>query len=150
MSTTPEQDPQQPATNPRPPRPPKSARNMFCTSILALEAFVMLFATLVAHGLRVAPLPWVWSVGAVAFVACIAGAALMRKHPGPIEVLGWVIQAGLALSALLVPLALALAVIFALLWLIALRTGSDIDHDRVERYRAELAYYDDAVAAQDA
>jgi hypothetical protein len=74
----------------------------------------------------------------------------MRKHPGPVEILGWVIQSGLALSALLVPLALALAVVFALLWLIALRTGADIDADRVERYRAELEYYDEAVAAFEA
>jgi hypothetical protein len=34
--------------------------------------------------------------------------------------------------------------------LIALRTGADIDADRVERYRAELEYYDEAVAAFEA
>ncbi|MGC5626714.1 DUF4233 domain-containing protein [Georgenia sp. Z1344] len=129
------------ADAPAAPRPPKSARVMFLTAILALEAFVMLFATLVAHGLRAAPLPWVWGVGMTAMVLCLVGAGLVRKYPREVGVLGWLIQLGLAAVAIVVPLMLVLAVVFALIWLIALRTGADIDSDRRDRYAAELEHH---------
>ncbi|MGO1173780.1 MAG: DUF4233 domain-containing protein [Actinomycetaceae bacterium] len=130
-----------PAPASTPPRPPRSARVLFLTSILALEAFVMLFATLVAHGLRVGPLPWVWAIGGTATVLCLVGAGLVRKYPREIGVLGWLIQLGLAATALVMPLALTLAVVFALLWLIGLRTGGDIDAERQVRYAAELEHH---------
>ncbi|MGC5617439.1 DUF4233 domain-containing protein [Georgenia sp. Z1491] len=126
---------------PAAPRPPRSARVLFLTAILALEAFVMLFATLVAHGLRVAPLPWVWAVGMTALVVCVVGAGLVRKYPREVGVLGWFVQIGLAAVALVVPMVLSLAIVFALLWLIALRTGDDIDADRRVRYAAELEHH---------
>lgn len=145
MSTTPHET--DPAAAERPaPRPPGSARQLFTMTVLVSEIFVVLFATLVAHGLQVADRGLVWAVGGAAMLACAVAAGLLRRGRAG-YVVGSVVQALLVVSGLVVPTMFVVGGIFALLWIISLRVGGRIDAERQERYRAELAHHTGGPAA---
>lgn len=128
------------------PRPPGSARLLFARTILVSEAFVVLFATLVAHGLRLADRPLVWAVGGAVMVAAVlATAALRRPRVGLVA--GSIVQLVLVASGLVVPMMFVVGVVFALIWAVSLQLGGRIDVERQERYAAELALRDGAVGA---
>jgi hypothetical protein len=128
------------------PRPPGSARLLFARTILVSEAFVVLFATLVAHGLRLADRPLVWAAGgAVMLAAVLATAALRRPRVGLVA--GSIVQLVLVASGLVVPMMFVVGVVFALIWAVSLQLGGRIDVERQERYAAELALRDGAVGA---
>ena len=131
------------------PRPPGSARLLFARTVLVSEAFVVLFATLVAHGLRLADRPLVWAAGgAVMLAAVLATAALRRPRVGLVA--GSIVQLVLVASGLVVPMMFVVGVVFALIWAVSLQLGGRIDVERQERYAAELALRDGAVDAVDA
>jgi hypothetical protein len=108
-------------------------------SVLVSEVFIVLFASLVAYGLRLAEPGVVWAIGGATMVACALCAGLLRHKVG--YVLGYVIQALLLLSGFVLPMMFVLGAIFAILWVVALRVGSRIDVERQERYAAELEYH---------
>lgn len=109
----------------------RSARKLFASTVLVLEAFLVLFAGLVAYGLRLAePVAVAAVAGAVAAVA-LAAAGLLRYQAG--YVLGWAVQAWLVLSGLLIPAMFVLGGVFAALWVVGLRLGTRIDRERTER-----------------
>jgi hypothetical protein len=124
---------------PAPLRRPGSARQMFAMTVLVSEIFVVLFATLVAHGLEVADRGLVWAVGGAAMVACAVAAGLLRRGRAG-YVLGTVVQVLLVLSGLAVPTMFIIGGIFAVLWIVSMRVGGRVDVERQERYRAELAH----------
>lgn len=109
----------------------RSARRQFCATILTLEAFVVLFATLVAHGLRAAPPSVVWAVGGSLAVALLLVAGMLRWPGG--YVAGSVLQVVILATGVAVPMMFVVGAIFAILWIIALRLGSRIDRERRER-----------------
>lgn len=109
----------------------RSARRQFSATILALEAFVVLFAALVAHGLRAAPPSVVWAVGGSLALALLLVAGMLRWPGG--YVAGSVLQAAILATGLAVPMMFVVGAIFAILWIIALRLGSRIDRERRER-----------------
>ena len=115
-------------------RPLRSARRQFAATILALEAFVVLFATLVAYGLRVAEPVALWSVGAMLAVAMLLVAGLLRWPAGYWA--GSVLQVPMLASGLLVPAMFGIGGVFVVLWVVALRLGGRIDRERAERARA--------------
>lgn len=109
----------------------RSARRQFASTILVLEAFVVLFAALVAYGLREVD-PAVVLLGGGALVLSLVLAAGVLRRPGG-YVVGSVLQVALLATALVVPMMLVVGVIFVALWVTALRLGARIDRERAER-----------------
>ncbi|AEI12622.1 DUF4233 domain-containing protein [Cellulomonas gilvus] len=113
----------------------RPAKPQFTQTILVLEALCVLFATLVAHGLRAAEPAWVWGVGGgLALVMMIA--AGMVGRPGGYLV-GWVLQGWMVGAAVVLPrvardVAVLVALVFVGLWVVALRLGGRIDRERAE------------------
>ena len=130
-------------------KPPRSAKRMFCSTVLALEAFVVLFASLAAYGLRAVEPMVILGVGLGGFVLCILAAGMLRSAVG--YALGWIIQAGLIVAAIAVPELrthlLAVAITFTVIWVVSLRVGARIDVERAERYQGELDFARDKAAA---
>jgi hypothetical protein len=144
VSTTPPAAPGTPPAAPGPPpeqeiRRPGSARQMFAVTVLMSEFFVVLFATLVAHGLQIADRGVVWGVGGAAMLACAVATGLVRRGRAG-YVLGTAVQVLLVVSGLALPSMFVIGGIFAVLWIVSLRVGARIDAERQERYRAELAH----------
>lgn len=114
----------------------RSARRTFTATTLVLEAFVVLFATLVAHGLRAAPPGVVWGLGG-ALALSLTLAAGVQGRPGGL-VVGSVLQVPVLLGGLLLPPAAApvmvvVGVVFVALWIASMRLGGRIDRERAER-----------------
>lgn len=101
---------------------PTRAVRRLAAVVLTAEAFVVFFAVLVAVRLRPE------QAGAYALVGAglAVGAALLcglLRHRWAYQ-LGWILQLGLIATGLVLPVMFALGVIFALLWAVAIRTGS--------------------------
>lgn len=116
------------------PRAQRSAQVIFCTTVLALEAFVVLFATLVGIGLDLADAAIVWSVGGAGVLVCLVLAGLAKRRIGVI--LGSVVQGLLIAAGFLIPMMFTIGIIFAIIWVVALRLGHRIDVERAERAEA--------------
>lgn len=113
----------------------RSARLIFTTTVLALEAFVVFFATLVAIGLDLAEPAVVWTVGGVGSVVLLLLTGLVRYRVG--LVLGSVAQVLLIAAGVIIPMMVVVGVVFAVIWVVALRLGQRIDVERAQRVRAE-------------
>ena len=114
------------------------ARALFSASLLFSEAFVVLFAGLVAYGLQLVPTPaLLWGGGALALWALLAGALVRRGTAG--YVLGSMLQLALVATGIILPMMFVLGGLFAVLWLICLRVGGQIDAERVVREAEERA-----------
>jgi Sec-independent protein secretion pathway component TatC len=109
----------------------RSARRQFAATMLVLEAFVVLFATLVAFGLRVAAPGQVWLVGGALALALVLAAGVLRRPGG--YVVGSVLQVAVVLAGLAVTLMYVVGGVFAVLWVVSLRLGARIDRERAER-----------------
>nr|WP_035060612.1 DUF4233 domain-containing protein [Cellulomonas bogoriensis] len=109
----------------------RSARRQFAGTILVLEAFVVLFATLVAFGLRVAPAGVVWLLGGVLLVSLVLVAGLLRWPAG--YVAGSALQVPVLAVGVAVPMMFVVGAVFVVLWVVALRLGARIDRERLER-----------------
>jgi hypothetical protein len=102
--------------------------------LLAFEAFVVFFATLVAFGLKVdwfgkqVDDRWVWAVGLTLTILVITTPAVLRGKPG--YVWGWVLQVLVTLTGIWVPWMWFLGVVFLCLWAWAMIAGSTIDKAR--------------------
>ncbi|QDB78768.1 DUF4233 domain-containing protein [Georgenia sp. 311] len=120
-------------------RPTRSARALFAATLLISEAFVVLFAGLVVYGLRLTSVPVLLVGGGVlALWALVAGALVRRGVAG--YVLGSMLQVALLATGVVVPMMFIVGAVFAVLWLVSLRVGSQIDAERVVREREEREY----------
>ncbi|MCU1431333.1 MAG: hypothetical protein JWP95_438 [Actinotalea sp.] len=99
--------------------------------MLVLEAFVVLFATLAAFGLRVAPPSLVWGVGGALVLALVLVSGMLRWPGG--YVAGSVLQVAVVATGLAVPMMFVVGGIFVALWVVSLRLGARIDRERFER-----------------
>src|SRR5690606_20029250 len=121
-------------------RPTRSARALFAATLLFSESLVVLFAGLVAYGLRLLPVPTLlWGGGVLALWAVVAG-VLVRRSSRAGYVLGSVLQAVLVATGLLLGMMYVVGGVFALLWVMCLRIGGQIDAERVVRERQEREY----------
>ncbi|MFJ4106517.1 MULTISPECIES: DUF4233 domain-containing protein [Oerskovia] len=123
----------------------KSAKIQFTSTTLMLEAFLILFATLVAYGLRNVPYAWpdkmqvpsgpaIWIVGGTLIVVLLL---LSRMVGGPGGyVAGSAVQIPVIACGFAVPLMFLVGGIFVVLWIVSLRLGGRIDRERAE-YDAE-------------
>ncbi len=106
---------------------------MFTSAVLTFEIPMVLFAALVAFGLRdrsdsVGP---IWAVAGVMALLCLVAAALVRTPAGL-----WVgsgVQVLLVASGFVISSMFLMGAIFAALWVIAIVLGNRIDRERAER-----------------
>ncbi|MBB2925000.1 DUF4233 domain-containing protein [Cellulomonas cellasea] len=132
--TLPEPTPAQPAA-PGSIRRKRPARQQFASTILLLEAFLVLFATLVAYGLANAgsgPLPpsAVWVAGGVLMLVLVV-LSRMPGRPGG-YVAGSVVQVVVLAMGFVVPMMFVVGGVFVVLWVVSLRLGGRIDRERAE------------------
>jgi hypothetical protein len=108
-----------------------------CSSTLIGEAFVILFAGLVAMQLSHVPAGTIWTVSAIAMVLCVLLCGVITR-PGAVAV-GWALQLGLIASGLVLPTMYGLGLVFAGLWWCSVHYGRKIDVIKAERAAAAVA-----------
>ena len=109
----------------------KSVKRMLGSILLAFEAFIAFFATLVAFGLKAADGPIVWTVGLVlSFLLILTPGILGRKGS---YAFGWVLQAAIVAIGFWLVAMFYIGVLCACLWVWAMIAGGTID-------RAKAAY----------
>lgn len=116
----------------------RSAKLQFTQTVLALEAFLVLFVTLVAYGLRTVPSVWpffappsaavIWTVGIVLMVVLLALSRLVTQSGGYLA--GSLVQVPVLATGLAVPMMFLAGGIFIVLWVVSLRLGGRIDRER--------------------
>lgn len=115
------------------PKPAKtrnvSTQRTLGSMLMAFESFVLLFATLVAFGLKAADTTAVWAVGLALALLLIATPAVLGKRGSYLW--GWCLQGVVLLTGIWVPLMWFLGGIFLCLWAWAMIAGSTIDKARV-------------------
>ncbi|WP_402467711.1 DUF4233 domain-containing protein [Isoptericola aurantiacus] len=124
--------------------PRKPAKVQFASTMLQIEAFVVLFAGLALYGLRdsryergllmLDSTTATWVVVGVLFVVLIVLSRLVGRPGGYLA--GSVAQVPVLALGLLLPMMFLVSGIFVILWVVALRLGGRIDAERAA-YDAE-------------
>ncbi|MBF4995411.1 DUF4233 domain-containing protein [Arthrobacter gandavensis] len=122
------------------PKKRRSIRVMFASTVLSLEAFVVLFGTLAVFGLqrdRVAPVA-ILAGGIVLAAALIATCAFLSKPAGP--AIGWILQLAIIATGFLEPMMFLVGVLFAGTWWYGLRAGARLDRENRQRDREQAEW----------
>jgi len=117
-----------------------STQRTLGSMLMAFESFVLLFATLVAFGLKVADTTAVWVVGLTLALLLIATPAILGKKGSYIW--GWILQLLVVLTGIWVPLMWFLGGIMLCLWAWAMIAGSTIDKARANYLKLQAAAQD--------
>lgn len=112
-------------------KPQRPARKSFAMTTLILEAIVVLFAALVAHGLADLPRAAVWSVGGGLAVFSILVVGLLRFKWG--YWLGWAVQGLVIMTAIWLPAMAVVGLVFLAVWWWGEHAGKKIDRERALR-----------------
>lgn len=116
----------------------RSTKVMFASTVLLCEAFLAIFVTLAAFGLKRGEPAVVLSLGAAVAVLCILTCAILRKSFG--YMVGWILQVVFFLCGFILPDMFYLSVLFALCWWYALKKGGEIDVENKRRAAAQDAW----------
>ncbi|WP_456847071.1 DUF4233 domain-containing protein [Cellulomonas sp. P5_C6] len=108
----------------------RPAKPQFAQTILVLEAVLVFFATLVAFGLRLAPVSTIWWVGGTISVVLILLSGMVSRPGGYLG--GTIAQVLVLAGGFFVPMMFIIGGIFVVLWFVALRLGGRIDRERAE------------------
>ncbi|CAN5221347.1 DUF4233 domain-containing protein [soil metagenome] len=100
--------------------------------VLALEAVLVFFVTLVAYGLKVVEPGLAFAGGAVLFVLLLITGRLVRYRAG--IWLGWALQVVLVATGILIPLMYFVGALFAAIWIYCV-----VRARAIERQKAEFA-----------
>lgn len=118
------------------------AQRILCATVLVVEAFVVLFAALVAHQLVADQrlLTWTWALlTALALVAC---SGMLKRGAVPYY-LGAVLQVPVILLGLQVTAMWPVGIIFAILYVYCALKGNQLDREKdaidAAHWRAEAA-----------
>lgn len=122
------------------PKRARSIRATFMSSVLVMEAFVLVFFGLAMFGVNrgTAMAPWALAVSLALAVIAILTCALVQKRVG--VWIGWVIQILLVGSAFIEYTMAIVGVGFGLAWWYAVTKGAQIDSENVRRARAEARW----------
>ncbi|WP_022873145.1 DUF4233 domain-containing protein [Nesterenkonia alba] len=132
------------------PKPPRSVKTLFASSVLCLEAALMVFFGLAAWGLNQHQWYAWWLFGASLVLAgvLVAACAVLQRPIG--YPLGWALQfvmiavfvlgAMVSGEGLIVSMALLPGLGFLACWWYAVTTGERLDAEKMERYRLEQEY----------
>lgn len=121
----------------------KSAKVQFTSTMLVLEAFVVLFATLALSRLVDAPASQVWLAGGVLAVVLVVLSRFVGAPGG--YVAGSAVQLPFLAVSLVIPLMVIVAVVFVVMWAVSLWLGAKIDRERAEY---DAAHPDEAPPAR--
>jgi hypothetical protein len=105
-----------------------SVRQMLASIVLGFEAVMFFFAALVVFGLKALPPAPALIGGALVCLLLLANAVLVRFRWG--YWLGWVMQAVIAATSILVPAMAIVAVIFIGIWVYVMVAGARIDRQK--------------------
>ncbi|WP_380285130.1 DUF4233 domain-containing protein [Kitasatospora purpeofusca] len=108
-----------------------------CSSTLIGEAFVVLFAALVAMQLSDVSSAALWIVSGIAMALCLLLCGMITR-PGAVAV-GWALQLALIASGFVVPTMFGLGAVFAGLWWCSVHYGRKIDGIKAARAAAATA-----------
>ena len=103
-------------------------RSRLAATCLALEAFLVFFATLAASALSELGTSTVWLGGGALMLLCLLTAALVGRSWG--LAVGWVVQVLVVASGLVLPAMFVLGLVFAGLYAWFLRLGARFERDR--------------------
>lgn len=121
-------------------KPRGSIKAMFAVSVLAIEAFIVFFATLAAFGILARDWEtthqWLLVGGGVLLTLVFLIACGMVRRPGG-YVLGWVLQLVLIATGFLVPAMFVIGAVCAAAWCYAVVKGTAIDRENRERDRLQ-------------
>ena len=98
---------------------------VLCASTLLGEFLVIGLAGLAVTRLSELPAGTVWTVSGVAMALCLLLAGLLGRRGAVAG--GWVLQAGLVLSGVVVPAMFFLGAVFAVLWWASVHFGRKVD-----------------------
>ena len=122
------------------PKKRRSTTVMFASTVLLLEAFVVLFGTLTVFGLRRDDFPpvLIFSVGITLSLVYAFACAFLTRPWG--IALGWILQVVLILAGILEPAMFLIGGLFAVAWWYGIRTGIRIDREAAQRDRDQAAW----------
>ena len=117
------------------PKKRRSTKVMFASTVLLLEAFVVLFGTLAVFGLRRNEFPpaLIFGVGIGLCLVFIFTCAVLTKPWG--VGLGWILQLVLILAGIVEPTMYVVGLLFAISWWYGIR----IDREAAKREREQAA-----------
>lgn len=113
---------------PRPARRVRSTSESLLSIVLVLEAMLVFFVSLTVFGLEVLPAPIALGGGAVLIVILLMAGRLLR-YPWGIWV-GWVLQAVLIATGMLLPVMYVVGAVFVGIWVYCFVKGRQIDRQR--------------------
>ena len=117
-----------PAGPARRPRRQRSVTEMLLSIVLGLEAVLVFFVTLTAFGLRALEAPLAFGGGAALIVALLVAGRLLM-YPWGVWI-GWVLQAVLITTGVLIPLMYFIAACFLAIWIYCFVKGRQIDRQK--------------------
>lgn len=122
------------------PKKRRSTKVMFASTVLLLEAFVVLFGTLTVFGLRRDEFPpvLIFAVGITLSLVYAFTPAVLTRPWG--VALGWILQIVLILAGILEPAMFLVGGLFAVAWWYGIRTGIRIDREAAQRERDQAAW----------
>ncbi len=106
----------------------RSTTESLLSIVLGLEAVLMFFVTLTAFGLKAVPPVTAFAGGGGLLIALVLTAGLLRFRWG--VWLGWVLQAVLAATGILLPVMYFIAAGFVAIWVYCFIKGRQIDRQR--------------------
>ncbi|MBU1587607.1 MAG: DUF4233 domain-containing protein [Actinobacteria bacterium] len=106
----------------------RSTTESLLSIVLGLEAVLMFFVTLTAFGLKAVPPVTAFAGGGGLLIALILTAGLLRFRWG--VWLGWVLQAVLVATGILLPVMYFIAAGFVAIWVYCFIKGRQIDRQR--------------------
>ena len=106
----------------------RSVTEMLLSIVLALEAVLVFFVTLVVYGLKSLEPALAFGGGAALILALFLTSGILGR-PGGIWV-GWALQVVLLATGFLVPLMFFIAACFVAIWIFCFVRGRQIDHQK--------------------
>lgn len=103
----------------------RSATESLLSIVLGLEAFLVFFVALTAFGLKAVE-PLTAFIGGAALILALVVVAGLLRHRWAIG-LGWVLQAVLVATGILLPIMYAIAAGFLGIWIYCFITGRRLD-----------------------
>lgn len=109
----------------RRPRRQRSVTESLLSVALVLEAVLMFFVAITANGLKTLPTAVALGGGAAAIVVLLLATALLRFPAG--VWIGWVLQAALLLTGLVLPVMWGVGALFVAIWIYCFVTARRLE-----------------------